>query len=116
MIHYRPFSVTGNRPVGLTFCLPRQPFGFGGGKVDGGVTLHRAMGERRFGGPVLATRGLRERAMSVRLTRAAAAPLERFNGFQLAFLTMAVCLMGLGCFFSVLGGLGMCIHTLQDVS
>ena len=44
--------------------------------------------------------------MSVRLTRAAAAPLERFNGFQLAFLTMAVCLTGLGCFFSVLGGLG----------
>jgi hypothetical protein len=34
-IHYRPFSVTGNRPVGLTFCLPRQPFGFAGGKVGG---------------------------------------------------------------------------------
>ena len=35
-IHYRPFSVTGNRSICLTFCLPRQPFGFGGGKVDGG--------------------------------------------------------------------------------
>lgn len=54
--------------------------------------------------------------MGVRVVRVACVLLERRGDFQLAFLTMAVRLMGLGGFFLVLGGLGNGIRILQDVS